>query len=324
MSDYNIGVSGVPGPQGIQGVQGEPGQSTVITQTITEGNTTESPSSNSVFQAINELFIYASDGKTLLANAITGKNVETLSTDTFQQMTDNIAYLEGLPYLLRKLGNPLSTFTWDEINMVCQVGLATTYFSIGDTKDIVINGETITVCIYGFNHDNKTDGSGKASITFGMKDLMSTTRVMNTTRTNAGGWTSANLRAWMSEALLGQLPSDLQAILKTVNKLTSAGINSATINTTADKVFLFSEIECFGVLKYSFAGEGGKYPIFTDDSSRLKKLSNGVGALVHWWNRGPAITYAGCFNGVYGTLGWSKVTLYSDVAGVGVAFGFCV
>jgi len=271
-----------------------------------------------------ELFTSASDGKTLIASAITGKNVETLPADTYQKMADNINYLDGLPHLLRKLGTPLSNFTWDEINMVCQMGLVTTYFAIGDEKNIVVNGETLTMQIYDFNHDNKTDGTGKASITFGMKNLMATTRQMNTAQVNVGGWGASNLRTWITGTLLGQLPSDLLAVIKPVNKLSSAGNLSATINTTSDKVFLFSEIECFGVLKYSFAGEGSKYPIFTTDASRIKKLANGAGALTTWWNRGAAQTYSNCFNGVLDSNGWSKVYLHADTTNIGVDFGFCI
>lgn len=49
--------------------------------------------SKQVVGAINEVFTSASNGKTLIANAITGKNIPTLPTDTYQQMADNIGLL---------------------------------------------------------------------------------------------------------------------------------------------------------------------------------------------------------------------------------------
>lgn len=42
--------------------------------------------------------------------------------------------------------------------------------------------------IIGYNHDDKSDGSSKAGITFQMKNCLATTYLMNSTRTNAGGY----------------------------------------------------------------------------------------------------------------------------------------
>lgn len=54
--------------------------------------------------AINEVFQSASNGKTLIAQAITGKGVATSNTDTFQTMADNINKIEGDDKLLYKFG----------------------------------------------------------------------------------------------------------------------------------------------------------------------------------------------------------------------------
>lgn len=106
----------------------------------------------------------------------------------------------------------------------------------------------------GFNHDDLASG-GKAGITFGMKNLMATTRRMNASNTNSGGFTGSEMYSWLQNTLLPTLPSDLQAVLKSVNKKTSAGSQSSTINTNSMKLFLFSEIEIFGSTTYSKAGE---------------------------------------------------------------------
>lgn len=54
---------------------------------LTDLNTTEK---SSIVGAINEVFQNASNGKTLIAQAITGKGVSTSNTDTFQTMATNI------------------------------------------------------------------------------------------------------------------------------------------------------------------------------------------------------------------------------------------
>ena len=115
---------------------------------------------------------------------------------------------------------------------------------MGDEKNISVNGETLTLVIVGFGHDDLA-GGGKAGITFGLKHLMKDTRQMNNSNTNSGGFTGSAMYSWLQNTLLKQLPSDLQAVLKSVNKKTSAGNQSSTINTNAMKLFLFSEIEIF-------------------------------------------------------------------------------
>lgn len=266
---------------------------------------------------VNEVFTSASNGKALIASAITGKNLPTEPTESYQTMADNIGLLgEYLP----PKGNALSTYTWKEIDIVSRAGFASEYWAIGDEKDVVINGETLTFQIYGFYHDNKT-GGGKAGITFGMKNLMASTRQMNSTDTNAGGWTSCAMRSWTMDTLIGQMPSDLQAVLKSVDKLTSVGSQSATINTTSDKVFLFSEIECFGSVTNSKSGEGSKYDIFTNDTSRIKKLSNGSGSANTWFGRSPRGNDSISFCSVI-SVGSSAATGAIDSRGV--ALGFCV
>ena len=78
--------------------------------------------------------------------------------------------------------------SWGEINKYSQKGLAASLWKVGDEKKIALtSGETITMVILGFDHDNLT-GGGKAGITLGMKNALATAYVMNDSSTNAGGW----------------------------------------------------------------------------------------------------------------------------------------
>lgn len=211
--------------------------------------------------------------------------------------------------------------TWAQIAAVAEAGNASSYWSVGAEKNITLtNGEVLTLQIYGFNHDDKA-GGGKAGITFGLKNLMTDTRQMNTSNTNSGGFTSSALYSWLTTDLYNLLPSDLKPLIKSVNKKTSAGSQSSTINTNAMKVFLFSEVECFGTTTYSAAGEGTQYPIFTDNTSRIKKLQNGAGSAHWWWERSP---YTG--NSTYFCLVYSDGGASSNAASssYGVCFGFCI
>lgn len=214
------------------------------------------------------------------------------------------------------IGDSLENTTWDNINICSQLGMAEQFFKVGDTKTVSVDGTNYQVQIIGFNHDTKTAG-GKAGISFQMVDCLNTTYNMNSSDTNSEGWTSSAMRGRMS-TFLGQLPSALQTAIKAVNKLTSAGSQSATINTTSDKLFLLSEIEIFGTVTNSKAGEGTQYDWYKAGNSKIKKVNGSANA---WGGRSPhgSNTTNFCAVGSNGGAG------YNDASSArGVSFGFCV
>lgn len=216
----------------------------------------------------------------------------------------------------------LANNTWEQIAEASEAGVASRNWSIGDEKNMTLTtGETLTLKIYGFRHDDLADGSGKAGITFGMKNLMASNRQMNSTQTNAGGFAGSAMYTWLTGTLLPTIPADLRNVIKSVNKKTSAGNQSTTINTNSMKVFLFSEIECFGTSANSAAGEGTLYPVFTDASSRIKYMSNGAGAVAYWWLRSPVLTLSTSFGNVTNVGGFY---IYIANGNAPICFGFCI
>lgn len=217
--------------------------------------------------------------------------------------------------------NPtLAANSWAQIAEASAAGKASSLWKVGDTKDIIVNGETLTLAIMGFNHDDLQSG-GKAGITFGTKNLMKTTRLMNSSPTNSGGFTGSIMYTWLQSTLLNSLPADLQAVLKSVNKKTSTGDEPSAIATNAMKLFLFSEQEIFGVRAYSIGNEGTQYSYFATAGNRVKCLSNGTGPASRWWERSP---YAGYIMGFcyVETTGKAFGNFNDDPKGV--CFGFCV
>ena len=67
----------------------------ITAENITIKDTNNNFTSTHVEGALNELFQSASNGKTLIANAITGKGVKTNATDSFQTMATNIENISG-------------------------------------------------------------------------------------------------------------------------------------------------------------------------------------------------------------------------------------
>ena len=62
---------------------------------VSYDNTTTQMSANNVQDAIDSVFISVSNGKELVASAITDKGIPTLATDTFAIMAEHIAEIEG-------------------------------------------------------------------------------------------------------------------------------------------------------------------------------------------------------------------------------------
>ena len=118
--------------------------------------------------------------------------------------------------------------------------------------------------------------------------------------------------------LLTKLPSALQNVIKAVNKLTSAGNQSVTINTTSDKLFLLSEVEIFGSTTYSKSGEGSQYAYYKAGNSKVKKVNGNSSA---WWERSPYGSSNAHFCYVYGSGSANYVVASGSY---GVAFAFCV
>ena len=216
-------------------------------------------------------------------------------------------------------GKTLNEYTWEEISYISSNGLAGEYgFAVGDEKNITLStDEALTLAIMDFDHDDLADGTGKAGITFGLKNLM--TDGVPDFSGNTDGFIGSPLYTKLIDEVLPALPTDLQAVLKTVNKKTSAGGQSTTIITNAIKLFLFCEIEVFGETTYSVPGEGMQYTYFTTQSNRIKFMANGAGNSNYWWQRSPY--KSGNYFLVVSTSGGP-----SRPAGEtsGICFGFCV
>lgn len=196
--------------------------------------------------------------------------------------------------------------TWAQVIAACQRGTVPETWAVGNQKTMTINGKDYLIDIIGINHDTYTAG-GKAPLTFQLHDCYADTKDMNSLDTNSGGWTSCAMRSTHLPAILALMPTEVQNGIREVNKLTSAGNYSTTINTTADKLFLLSEVEIFGSTHYSAAGEGTQYDYYKAGNSKVKKRN---GSAANWWERSPSASDGNADYDVF-------------ISAYGVAFGFC-
>ena len=201
--------------------------------------------------------------------------------------------------------------SWSQIIKACQKNEVPSAWTVGSQKSMVINGTSYKVDIIGKNHDDYADGSGKAPLTFQLHDCYGSSYPMNNSITNSGGWTSCVMRTTHLPAILALMPTEVQAGIKEVSKKTSAGNKSTTINTTADKLFLLSEIEFFGKTNNSASGEGSQYEYYALGNTATKNL--------HQWERSPVVANATHFGLIYN----GNMDMNGAATPFGISFAFC-
>lgn len=205
--------------------------------------------------------------------------------------------------------------TWEQIIAACHNNEVPETWKVADQKPMTINGVDYQIDIIGKNHDTYTAG-GKAPLTFQLHDCYADTKQMNNSDTSKSGWTSCAMRQTHLPAILALMPIEVQDGIREVNKRTMLS-SSIRPKTTADKLFLLSEIEIFGSVIYSSKGEGTQYDYYKAGNSKVKRRN---GSDDDWWGRSPHDSDSTGF--CYVTSGGGP-DYYGASDENGVAFGFC-
>ena len=126
---------------------------------------------------------------------------------------------------------------------------------------------------------------------------------MNTSNTNAGGWSSSDMRKNIlgnsgtptsppSGSLLAALPAGLRAVMKAVTKYsdnTGGGSNTASyVTSTTDYLFLLSEFEYHGARTYANSAEKNyqdQYDYYKAGNSKIHYKHNATGTETKVWCR---------------------------------------
>jgi hypothetical protein len=154
-------------------------------------------------------------------------------------------------------------------------------WKIGDTISYQrTTGENVEMRIIGFNHDDKSDGSGKAGITLETVVAIVMAKMANSS-TNAGGYPASLMKTTTLPAIKATLPTEWQNVIKMVDKKSANGgsTNYTEIITTSEDLFVLSENEVSGKNQYSLPEvEGTRYELY---KSKPFKRS------VTYWTRTP-------------------------------------
>lgn len=220
--------------------------------------------------AINEVFQYASNGKTLIAQAITGKGVATSNTDTFQTMATNISLISGkVTGKILTLDNKKYTLSEDDNGNITATIIK---FSITNKLTNVSNSNSAIQVDYGNSYSATiTANSGyeinSLSITMGGVDITSTAFNNN-------------------EINISKVTGDLIISISATETLTISNISNIT--QPAQTEFYIEYNTNVEVVKHEVSWDGGN--TFYDKTSDV--VVNGTNYKFKHDNQGSAGTYS--------------------------------
>lgn len=131
----------------------------------------------------------------------------------------------------------LSNNTWTQIDKASRAGIASDLWNVGDTKD--------GFQIIGFNHDNLSDGTGKAGITF-LSSLQQDRQWHDAANDTVIYYKESEIYKYVN-SLIETLDKNLQSVIKEVGKVCVTGDTKNITGTEVLnlKLFLLSYTEIF-------------------------------------------------------------------------------
>lgn len=269
---------------------------------VTDGTTAWSGKFNANLRAVFEI-----PGKNAYKITVSNSGVEEFSTTIF---------LSAGEYKEIEVG--LNTNTWTGIRNIVNAHLETQYCNIGDEITVTLNTkEVMTYRIAAINHDQAHQ------LIFEPRYCLETSRQMNPTNTNVGGWNSCTMREWLNGVFYQSLPDELKAIITERTFKTSIGNASSALQASTDKIWLPREWEVFGTRTYAASTENtgdnaAQFPIYAVADNRVKTYGKSGGS-AFWWLSSPSVGNATSFC-VVSTAGAANYSNASNAYGVAPCF----
>lgn len=264
---------------------------------------------------INSVQVMMGD-RDITSTAVTaGGEGEKFVTITIDSVSGNLKIIVRAVVAIKALND----YTWAEISQISSSGQAANTFSVGDQKEIVLNGRAfntnfnnqhVYAFIVGINHNASREGDNVIhfelykngdtpyAITtsdYGMFQSGKYTSMM-TTNDNSGGWVNSDMRknklggrttdskdSPESGTFMSILPSDLRAVLRSVSKYT---FNDSTASKTSEYIFLYALYEVLGE-PYEFGASNEvtfleQYEYYKSGNSVIHQGSSVSGSVKFW------------------------------------------
>ena len=206
------------------------------------------------------------------------------------------------------------------IKNIVNAGLEADYFQVGDQITFKENGADATYDVVEVAYRQGVYGH---NVVFQRHACLNTTRQMNTSNTNAGGYNSSLMKTYLDGEFFNSLESDLQDVITEYSYQGSVGSQSTNLQTEEHKVFLPVEYNIFGATSYAAGTErttGGaeQWSYYATSANRVKAAN---GASCAWWLSSPSDSASTAFCGVAASGAASN---YAASGSIGVAPCFMI
>lgn len=209
----------------------------------------------------------------------------------------------------------LQAYTWEELSQISELiaeastdaeglEIAALYnlceedgtLDPDNTKDLELaDGTTVPVAVGGIRHDEMSDGSGAAGISF-----LTLGSVGNQPVDPSGiatPWEDTPLRSWLNQSLMAELPSELAELVVAVDKTTNLPVAYGEgQGVTSELLWVPSYSEVVGPLdatarRYGiYESEGEQYRLYEDAGVTCSTASSALLAIgEYWWTRSPDV-----------------------------------
>lgn len=213
----------------------------------------------------------------------------------------------------------LNDNNWATIRRVSDNGQGANYWSIGDRKAETLNGTVGSLALNGtyypfivdFDHNKSKESPNAHTITFQFaksaltggvdiafvdgsygKRVSSAAFLMNTSKTNLGGWTGSYMKKTLMPAFKSACSAALQAVIKPVTIYSDnvgGGSNTASnVTASSEEFYLPAEFEVQGALSYANSAEQNyqtQLAYYKAGNSKVKHKHNATGTTAIVWCR---------------------------------------
>lgn len=188
------------------------------------------------------------------------------------------------------------------------------YWNIGDERTVALSAmaatgvgeshiaQNVTMVIMNWGGKKlASDGTTDVLAVVGQKDLLNDGSnreggYMNSTATNTGGWKNCARRSWCNDVYRAAITSQTMrdCFKQFINQSGTGGSSSSGVENTSDYFAMAAEIEVFGTIHYSVAGEGTQFKYYETANNRKKYATSG-GSASYWWERSPRSGFPNLF-----------------------------
>ena len=221
---------------------------------------------------------------------------------------------------------------WATIAAAAKSGNYEGKYNVGDTKEVDLGSlgkHTVRIANTSTPAECSQEGFSQTACGFVVEfaDII-TKHVMNSTRTNVGGWPASSMRSYLSTDIYNALPTDLQGVIVNTKVVSGHHMDDTANFTSTDKLYLLSTAEVWAQgTSNTITNDTGRdntrqldyyTGVTTDSYSKAIKQLNGSNA--NWYLRTAHFYYTATFYYVYSSGAWDVTGNASVAGGVSPAF----